>query len=83
MAAAAQTAPDQTFQQETSTPETELEAKLPADFRNVTQQERDPQKIAQLAYSYWKVRGCPHSSAEEDWFRAERELYPDARAREA
>ena len=30
--------------------------------------------IAQLAYSYWEARGCPHGSPEEDWFRAEMEL---------
>jgi hypothetical protein len=30
--------------------------------------------IAQLAYSYWEQRGCPHGSAEEDWFRAAAEI---------
>jgi hypothetical protein len=30
--------------------------------------------IARLAYSYWELRGCPHGSPEEDWFRAELEL---------
>jgi len=31
-------------------------------------------RIAQLAYSFWQQRGCPHGSPEEDWFRAEREI---------
>ena len=30
--------------------------------------------IAQLAYSYWEARGRPGGSADEDWYRAEREL---------
>jgi DUF2934 family protein len=33
------------------------------------------QDIAALAYKYWQARGCPDGSAEEDWFRAERELH--------
>jgi hypothetical protein len=82
MAAATQTAPDQAFQHEVSTQETELKAKLPVDPGEMTQQNRDPQKVAQLAYFYWESRGCPHGSAEEDWFRAERDIYSDASARE-
>ncbi len=39
---------------------------------------RDPQKIAQLAYSYWQSRGNGDDSAEHDWFRAEAELYGSA-----
>ena len=35
---------------------------------------RDEQEIQQRAYEYWLERGCPEGSAEEDWFRAEREL---------
>jgi Protein of unknown function (DUF2934) len=34
----------------------------------------NPEEVCQLAYSYWQARGCPDSSPEEDWFRAEREL---------
>jgi hypothetical protein len=30
--------------------------------------------IALLAYTYWMQRGCQGGSAEEDWFRAEREI---------
>jgi hypothetical protein len=32
------------------------------------------QQIAALAYEFWKNRGCPEGTPEEDWFRAEREL---------
>jgi hypothetical protein len=31
--------------------------------------------IAVLAYFYWEARGCPDGSAEEDWLRAEQELF--------
>ena len=34
--------------------------------------ERDA--IIALAHRYWRERGCPEGSAEEDWFRAEREI---------
>lgn len=30
--------------------------------------------VALLAYALWQERGCPESSSEEDWFRAEQEL---------
>jgi hypothetical protein len=32
------------------------------------------EQIAALAYTLWQERGCPEGSAEEDWFRAEKEL---------
>jgi len=32
------------------------------------------QEIALLAVHYWAERGHPHGQAEQDWFRAEREL---------
>ncbi|MFI5113468.1 MAG: DUF2934 domain-containing protein [Terriglobales bacterium] len=32
------------------------------------------EEIARLAYTYWEARGWVHGSAQEDWFRAEREL---------
>ena len=32
------------------------------------------QQIAELAHSFWIGRGYVHGSAEDDWFRAEREL---------
>jgi hypothetical protein len=35
--------------------------------------QKHTEEIAQLAYSLWQARGCPHGSAEEDWFAAERE----------
>ena len=31
-------------------------------------------ETARLAYSYWQARGGAKGSAEEDWFRAEREM---------
>ena len=34
----------------------------------------EPQKIAELAYSYFIERGGKHGCAEEDWLRAERAL---------
>lgn len=32
------------------------------------------EKIELLAYSYWRQRGCPGGSPDEDWFRAELEI---------
>jgi hypothetical protein len=37
------------------------------------------EEIARLAYSLWQARGCADGFAEEDWFRAEREI--EARVR--
>ena len=34
----------------------------------------DRQRIEQHAYSLWQQRGRPDGSADDDWFRAEREL---------
>jgi hypothetical protein len=31
-------------------------------------------EISARAFAFWNARGCPHGSAEEDWFRAEEEL---------
>lgn len=31
-------------------------------------------RVAELAYKYWELRGCPVASSEEDWYRAEREI---------
>jgi hypothetical protein len=33
-----------------------------------------PEEIAGLAYAYWEARGRGHGSAQEDWYRAEREI---------
>ncbi len=30
--------------------------------------------IAALAYELWQARGCPHGSAQEDWFQAAQQL---------
>lgn len=35
---------------------------------------RNERAIAELARSFWKARGCPEGSAEEDWYRAEQQL---------
>jgi hypothetical protein len=32
------------------------------------------EEISRLAYAYWEARGREHGSAENDWYRAEREL---------
>jgi hypothetical protein len=37
------------------------------------------QKIAARAQRYWQERGCPEGSAQEDWFRAERDMYNEFR----
>jgi hypothetical protein len=34
---------------------------------------RPREEIERLARSYWEERGCQGGSAEEDWYRAERE----------
>lgn len=34
---------------------------------------RPKEEIERLAYSYWEARGRQGGSAEEDWYRAERE----------
>lgn len=31
-------------------------------------------EIAKRAYELWQERGCPHGSAEDDWYRAAEEL---------
>ena len=33
------------------------------------------EEVARLAYSYWEARGYRGGSQEEDWLRAERELF--------
>jgi hypothetical protein len=34
---------------------------------------RPHDEIAKIAYSYWQARGGRNGSAEDDWYRAERE----------
>jgi hypothetical protein len=34
---------------------------------------RPREEVARLAYSYWEARGRQGGSAEEDWYRAEKE----------
>jgi Protein of unknown function (DUF2934) len=38
-------------------------------------------EIAALAYKLWQARGCPHGSAQEDWFHAAEDLRSRASAR--
>jgi Protein of unknown function (DUF2934) len=60
-----------------TTPEAAESARTPAavmDPSNLSEN-RNEQRIAQLAYSYWQARTGSNGSAEEDWFRAEAELY--------
>jgi hypothetical protein len=33
------------------------------------------EQIAGLAYALWQQRGCPEGSPDEDWFRAEKEMF--------
>ena len=42
----------------------------------VTPIENQPshQDIAALAYFFWQARDCQEGKAEEDWFKAEKEL---------
>jgi Protein of unknown function (DUF2934) len=34
----------------------------------------DPRRTALLAYAFWRARGCPEGSPDEDWFLAEEQL---------
>jgi Protein of unknown function (DUF2934) len=36
--------------------------------------EIDSKRTALLAYEFWRARGCPEGSPEEDWFLAEEQL---------
>jgi hypothetical protein len=38
-------------------------------------------EIAAIAYEHWEARGCPHGSAQEDWFHAAEDLRSRAPAR--
>ena len=38
----------------------------------------DHEQIAVRAFELWHARGCPNGSAEQDWLRAEAELYTPA-----
>lgn len=33
------------------------------------------EQIAKLAYQFWEERGRPEGSADEDWLRAERQIF--------
>jgi len=34
----------------------------------------DPRRTTLLAYEFWRARGCPDGSPEDDWFLAEEQL---------
>jgi hypothetical protein len=34
----------------------------------------DPRRTELLAYEFWRARGCPDGSPDEDWFLAEEQL---------
>ena len=34
----------------------------------------DSRRTALLAYEFWRARGCPEGSPEDDWFLAEEQL---------
>jgi hypothetical protein len=55
-------------------PPTSLAREAPADLEPIADREPTADEIARLAYSYWEARGGQGGSADEDWFRAEREL---------
>ncbi len=38
-------------------------------------------EIEALAYEHWQARGCPHGSAQEDWFHAAEDLRSRASTR--
>jgi Protein of unknown function (DUF2934) len=34
----------------------------------------DPHRTSLIAYEFWRARGCPEGSPDEDWFLAEEQL---------
>lgn len=51
-----------------------------ADVTRSSSEDVTTEDIARLAHSFWAARGYQHGSAEEDWFRAERQLRKTAAA---
>jgi hypothetical protein len=41
---------------------------------NATTDRFDSRRTALLAYEFWRARGCPEGSPEQDWFLAEEQL---------
>jgi hypothetical protein len=39
-----------------------------------TDRPMESRRTALLAYEFWRARGCPDGSPEEDWFLAEEQL---------
>jgi hypothetical protein len=48
----------------------------------VSSESQDREQIAALAHEFWKARGFPIGTPEEDWFRAEREIAASKRIAE-
>jgi hypothetical protein len=46
----------------------------------MTDAEFESLRVQELAYQFWRQRGSPYGSPEEDWFRAEREVQSERRA---
>src|ERR1700676_3343167 len=51
----------------------ELRAQLER-IRNTLDDLDKVRRIALLAYEFWRQRGCPNGTPEQDWFRAEQEI---------
>jgi len=47
---------------------------------NELEEEEGTKELETLAYEYWKERGGPLGSPDEDWYRAEKELHRRAEA---
>jgi hypothetical protein len=41
---------------------------------NASNDRFDLRRTALLAYEFWRARGCPEGSPDEDWFLAEEQL---------
>jgi hypothetical protein len=49
-------------------------SKEQANERDSMDHSFDPRRTALLAYEFWRARGCPEGSPDEDWFLAEEQL---------
>ena len=47
-----------------------------------TSEPQNREQIAALAYALWQARGCPDGTPDEDWFRAQREIFGSKRLNE-
>jgi hypothetical protein len=51
-----------------------LPAISPEPYEEPASASLDEREVAVLAYQFWRERGSPDGSSEEDWYRAEQEL---------